>query len=54
MLSNFELFDMSKTYKVKLDDVVYKNDLKKINMKTNMNVIINLDNNRLMKSFATS
>jgi len=45
MLSNFELFDMSKTYKVKLDDVVYKNDLKKINMKTNMNVIINLDNN---------
>ena len=45
MLSNFELLDMGKTYKVKIDEVLFKNDIKQIKIKQNMNVIVNLQSN---------
>ena len=45
MLSNFELIEMGKLHKVKIDDVVFKSDLKRIKVKTNMNVIVNLQSN---------
>ena len=45
MLSNFELLDMGKKHDVHIDNVLFKNDLKKVRIKKNMNVIVNLQSN---------
>jgi len=45
MLSNFELFDMAKQNKVKIHNIVFKSDLKRINAQKNMNVVVNLQSN---------
>ena len=45
MLSNFELLDMGKRHNVHIDTILFKNDLKKVPIKKNMNVIVNLQSN---------
>jgi len=42
MLSNFDLYDMASQNNIKLDGVIFKNDLPTIRKKQNMNIIINL------------
>jgi len=44
MLSNIDLQNMASRNNIKLDGILFKNDLPKINKKKNMNVIINLQN----------
>ena len=42
MLSNTDLYKMAKDYDVKIDEIIYKDDIMNISKKLNMNIIINL------------
>ena len=44
MLSNTDLYKMAKDYDVRIDEIIYKDDLINIPKKLNMNIIINLQN----------
>jgi len=47
MLSNFDLYDLADEYSLTLDDICHKNNITNNKKKTNMNIIINLqDSNK--------